>query len=404
MERTSGHKLETIVKNLSNLPSLPFIAEKIVSVADGRNSQVGDIVEVISIDQALTAKVLKLVNSSFYGFSTKITTVSRAVIILGLQTIKTLALGVNVFKTVSTICGGCVVFDMKKFWEHSLGVAAGSKLIARLIGFKQYEEAFLAGLLHDIGKIILSEYLPNEFAEALVLARGGALSLLEAENRIIRADHEVAGDYLAERWKLPFALKRSISQHHNPPFGDPLVNPEVLTLICVVSLSNTLCKLKNIGFSGNCRISGKDENVLQWLKIDEPEIERFFIEIDDELDKAKEFLGIIASSEGENVPETPALNQGGVLIVYKEKKRTILSSLYIKSLGFDCQKSLLGPELKSLLENGNFRVVLLDELSEAEALKIREYLGPLKEKIYLGDLPVPFNAEKLGKLLGKGHS
>ncbi|EKD27026.1 MAG: metal dependent phosphohydrolase, partial [uncultured bacterium] len=291
-----GQRIEKIVLNLSNLPSLPFIANKIIEVAESKTSAAKDIAEIIAIDQSLTAKLLKLVNSSFYGFSSKIATVSRAVVVLGFQTVKTLALGVTVFKTASKMQGDKVCLDMEKFWEHSVGVAAGAKLLAELTGYVMTEEAFLAGLLHDIGKIIFNQYLPDEFSKALYLAKTNNIPLLLAEREIIKADHEVAGDYLAERWKIPYNLRIAVSRHHNPPFREEHIAPDVLKLTCIVSLSNTLCKMRKIGYSGNDQVTAKEEAVMHWLNIGEKEINRFFMQIDSELEKAKEFLGILNES------------------------------------------------------------------------------------------------------------
>lgn len=403
MQETTGHRLEKIVRNLSNLPSLPFIAQKLSLTTEDGSAAVKDIVDIISIDQSLTAKLLKLVNSSFYGFSSKVSTVTRAVVILGMQNIKTLALGVSVFKTASTLSSSSTVFNVQKFWEHSLGVAAGAKLLARFTGSKQLEEAFLGGLLHDIGKIIFNEYMPNEFIQALEMAHNQSITLSEAENKIIKADHEIAGDYLAERWKLPLPLRRCVSQHHSPPFNEQYLPPEIIKLVAIVSLANTLCKMRNIGFSGNMIITPKDEMVMNWLHVQENEMERFFLEIDAELLKAKEFLGILESKDTEDAALSAVVHEKKkmITIICKDPQKTILSSLFIKNAGFDCQK-ILWQEIdygnETFKESGLF---LAEGLSSAELLTLQNYLNKQQKKVPVSELPHPYNAEKILNIIKK---
>lgn len=406
MQETTGHKLEKIVRNLSNLPSLPFIAQKLSSTTEDSRAAVKDIVDIISVDQSLTAKLLKLVNSSFYGFSSKVSTVTRAVVILGMQNIKTLALGVSVFKTASTLSTSNAVFDVQKFWEHSLGVAAGAKLLARFTGSKQVEEAFLGGLLHDIGKIIFNEYMPNEFSQALEMSLKQSIPLNDAENKIIKADHEIAGDYLAERWKLPLPLRRCVSQHHRPPFNEQYLPPEIIKLVAIVSLANTLCKMRNIGFSGNSIITPRDEMVMNWLHVQENEMERFFLEIDAELLKAKEFLGILEAKETEDPALSGVLHEKKktITIICKDTQKTILTSLFIKNSGFDCQKFLwqeldYGSEIFKESE-----LILTEGLSAAELLSLQNQLNKLPRKIQVFELPHPYNPEKILNLLKKINS
>ena len=406
MQESTGHRLEKIVRNLSNLPSLPFIAQKLNTTTEDGRAGLNDIVDIISVDQSLTAKLLKLVNSSFYGFSSKVSTVSRAVVILGMQNIKTLALGVSVFKTASTMSSSNPVFDLQKFWEHSLGVAAGAKLLARFTGSKQLEEAFLGGLLHDIGKIIFSEYMPNEFAQALEMSRDQSIPLGEAELKIIKADHEIAGDYLAERWKLPLPLRRCVSQHHRPPFNEQYLPPEIIKLVAIVSLANTLCKMKNIGFSGNSIITPKDEMVMNWLHVQENEIERFFLEIDAELLKAKEFLGIIESKDTEDTALSADIHEKKkmITIICKDIQKTILSSLFIKNNGYDCQK-FLWHELDYGRETfKESEIILTESLSPAELIILQTHLCKQPKKIPICELPQPYNPEKILTLIKKNCS
>ncbi|MBN1522765.1 MAG: HDOD domain-containing protein, partial [Candidatus Aureabacteria bacterium] len=348
-------RIEKIVKNLDALPSLPIIAHKLMTVIEDRRTAAKDLAEVISKDPAMTAKVLKLVNSSFFGFSSKISMVSRAVVVLGFNTIKNLALGISVFKTAKSMESGKTGLDMERFWEHSLAVAAGARLIARLTRYKLPEEAFVAGLLHDIGKIIFNQYMPEEFTKAIEMSLKENIHLEKAEMHFIGADHEVAGDYLADRWKLPYAIRKAISQHHNPPLHELGVDAEMLKLICIVSLSNTLCKMKDIGFSGNKYIGKNDEEVLNWFEIEEGLVERFFLEIDNEFARSKEFLGLTTEQESEHARHQEEASQ--VLVLKKDKKKASMGTIFLKGLGFDCKEAVFQSAEDVTLPEGDLKYV-----------------------------------------------
>ncbi|MCK5707092.1 MAG: HDOD domain-containing protein [Candidatus Aureabacteria bacterium] len=396
-----GSRIEKIVKNLDALPSLPIIANKLMQAVDDKHTAAKDLAEVISKDPALTAKVLKLVNSSFFGFSNKITMVSRAVVVLGFNTIKNLALGISVFKTAKSIEGHDIGLNMEKFWEHSLGVSAGARLIARLTRYKLPEEAFVAGLLHDIGKIIFNQYIPEEFSKAIEMSEREGIPLEKAEMKFIGADHEVAGDYLAEKWKLPYTIRKVISQHHNPPTDDKYFDPEVLKLICIVSLSNTLCKMKNIGFSGNKYIGKTDEAVLNWLDIEEGLVERFFLEIDNEFARAKEFLGLSTELEADHTVKVQMDERSKqVLVIKKGDKKVSLVTIFIKSFGFDCHEIIYKSPEDLTLSGIKPEIIFTDDLDEkfVEEIKIYFKKNEIIEKIV--NLTVPFDSSVILKELG----
>jgi putative nucleotidyltransferase with HDIG domain len=284
-------KLQQIIRDADDLPTLPIVATKMVQVAESERSAAIDLAEVISKDQSLTAKVLKLVNSPFYGFSQKITTVSQAVALLGFHPMRSLALGVSVFKAMGGEEGDGE-FDRKWFWEHSLCVGACSRLLAPRVGYPSPEEAFVAGLLHDIGKIILDQYKRKEFGEAIRLSEMESIPVREAERKILGVDHALVGKLIADEWGLPYQLKMVIGKHHNPPFGDTTIDQMILKLICIINLSDAICKMRKVGFSGDDQIFDPEDHVLHRLNVRESDIQRMLMELDGEMERAKEFFGI----------------------------------------------------------------------------------------------------------------
>lgn len=402
--------IEKIVKNVSDLPALPWVVNKLLKVVADRHSAAKDLAEVISMDQALTAKVLKLVNSAFFGFSEKITTVSRSVVILGFHTIKSFALGISVFEVANKMKGKAGGLDAAVLWEHSIAVAAGARVIARLIRYRSAEEeAFIAGLLHDIGKIIFNQYVPEDFSQAIEMAGREGIPLIEAEQRVLGVSHESIGKFLGEQWKLPYPLREAISLHHNPPLNNENFNPEILKLICIVNLSNSLCKVRHIGFSGDGYISKTDEAVLKWLNIKEGVIERFFLEIDNELVKAKEILGILEEPKEE--PKEELEEEGEykaqveqkpyALLIYKEEETTLIPYLFIKSLDFDCRKAAYEEIGESLFKESNLKAVFTDGLVPEEIKRVKEQVA--KSKTAGSCLVVPttsLNAKEILEKLG----
>ena len=153
-------EIKLAIRNIKNLPTLPIIVTRILRVATDSGSSANELAELISRDMSVSAKVLNLANSAFYGFSSRIATIPQAVVVLGFGTVRSLALGVSVFDTMHQAAGG-KSFDREAFWIHSIGCGTACKLIARTLGQKDIGTPFVAGLLHDLGKLIPGHALPR---------------------------------------------------------------------------------------------------------------------------------------------------------------------------------------------------------------------------------------------------
>ncbi len=200
---------ELILKKIKELPPLPVVVNKLIRIMDNDRSSAEDVKEVLSSDQAMASKVLKLVNSSFYGLSGEVSTVSRAVVILGFAAIRNLATGLGVAGAVAKVGNGG---PRQEFWEHAIAVASGCEVLARQTGYPDPEEAFIAGLLHDIGHLILAKALPAEFAACRAL---GPQDMLDNELKMLGMGHTKAGQTLLKHWKLPGRLQNAVRFHHN---------------------------------------------------------------------------------------------------------------------------------------------------------------------------------------------
>ena len=210
-------KMKEVVAKIDDLPTLPSVVTKLMEMSEDSKSSAEDIAKVITLDPALTAKILKIANSAYYGFRQRASSLDGAIVTLGLKVVKSLALNVSVIEAFSST-GVKGEFDKKKFWEHSIGCAVISKLLAKRAGYSyvELEEAFTAGLLHDIGKIILDRYLHDEFGSVVRMAMDENIAVIEAEEKILGIDHTEVGHWLAFMWKLPEELQWVIYSHHNP--------------------------------------------------------------------------------------------------------------------------------------------------------------------------------------------
>jgi len=173
---------------IRDLPTLPVIAQKVMRLADDDGTGVQELAAVISSDQALSARVLSLANSAYYGHRGTVSTIQRAMIVIGMNMLKQISLSVLVCGTIGR--GGK---DRAQFWKHSFGTATASAMIAKRAGLRDAEVCFMAGLLHDVGKMILEMYFPNE----------------------TEMDHTEVGAWMAERWQLPPDLISAIGYHHS---------------------------------------------------------------------------------------------------------------------------------------------------------------------------------------------
>ena len=232
--------VQVLLENLDQLPTLPFVAVELLTQVQEGEASAQDIAHLIEKDQALTFQVLRLSNSAFYRRARPVATVKDAVVSVGLDAVKMLVLSVSVLKVFNASHEEeTSAFSHRRFWLHSLACATAARIICASKHPTLSEIAFVAGLLHDVGKAALNELVPERYAQAIAFSRSQRVSALEAERNILGVDHVVVGNLLAEKWNLPTSLRDVIWLHHQPAFH---TGPEELRFVLrAVHVADWVC-------------------------------------------------------------------------------------------------------------------------------------------------------------------
>ena len=248
---------ETIVKHETELTSFPDIYFRIREVLEDESASADRIAKVVSTDMSLSAKLIKLVNSPLYGFPQTIDSISRAVALVGAKELSTLALGISAINYFKDIPPELV--DMKSFWRHSITCGIFGKIIAGTQAGLSPERFFIAGLLHDVGRLIMFKKLPYASTEAMLFARENSIPLVEAERSVMDFCHTDISLPLLKSWKFPEGLSNMINYHHNPmEFPNPL-EP------AIIHVADNLTNAVEIAQGGMYVLPGIDEQAWDLL-------------------------------------------------------------------------------------------------------------------------------------------
>ncbi|MDD5674402.1 MAG: HDOD domain-containing protein [Chitinivibrionales bacterium] len=204
-----------VLDKVENLPTLPVVAGQILKLVENKMSSMVQIAAVIARDQAIAARVIRLVNSAFYALRTRVSSIQHAIAILGLNTVKNLVLGISVVKAFQDNARTSI-FDREQFWVHTFATALGAKLIAVQTKQVDPEDCFLAALLHDIGILTTDQFLHDEFIAILERMVDQKSDFLETERSVLGTDHGTIGAHLGLRWRIPEFLVDVMRFHHTP--------------------------------------------------------------------------------------------------------------------------------------------------------------------------------------------
>lgn len=207
---------QTFLKKIDSIPDIPTLPNIVIEVnkmLQDHDTSIKNLSKVIEKDQGMVTKILRLVNSTFYGFRSRITNIPHAVIILGFNTIRNAVVSVSIIKTFSgeKTFGG---FEITDFWGHSIAVAVTSRYLAEQARLDSPDDCFVSGLLHDIGKVVLSQYFTELFDGVWKSIKEDGLSFYEAEQKLLPANHAQIGGHLAKKWQFPVSLIDTITHHH----------------------------------------------------------------------------------------------------------------------------------------------------------------------------------------------
>jgi putative nucleotidyltransferase with HDIG domain len=263
------------VESINTLPTVPGVLKRLSGIIEKPRITLVEISSFISNDPALTTKVLKMVNSAIYGFPGRIASVSHATMLLGLNVIKGLLLGVSVFELMQKTMNG--------LYEHSLACAIASRVIAQKKGMKEPEEISVAGLLHDIGKVILLLQFQKEYEAAMNEAQTKNISIFDAEQIQFNATHANVGSWLAEKWRFPRNLIEVIEFHHRPALSKtaPMETS-------IVHMADLLVRARGFGFAGENLVPEVSPVAFELLKLSDADIKDVLKELEDNMESAED--------------------------------------------------------------------------------------------------------------------
>lgn len=270
--------------SIEKMPSLPTTVTKVVSLANDINSSARDLLTVIQMDPVLTAKVLKLINSAFFALPNKVS-LKQAIVLLGINTIKNIALSSAIIGYMGKSNIMVKSFDQHRFWEHCMGTGIAARLISRLVvnDPQVREEYFVAGLVHDIGKIVIAVSLPTMLVKAIRLAEEKSFSSSTAEIEVIGMDHAAIGAMLARKWSLNESLINATLNHHNPSDQDD-------RLAWVVHAANYFVRRAGYDNSGDCDTPALNPRTFEVLGLSPEDVGTALDGLSEEINKASVFL------------------------------------------------------------------------------------------------------------------
>ncbi|MGZ3595593.1 MAG: HDOD domain-containing protein [Syntrophales bacterium] len=265
------------IEDIGSLPTVPDTLRKLSRIMEKPNVSLTEVAYFVQSDPALTFRILKMVNSAVYGFPGRIASVSHAIMLLGLNVVKGLLLGVSVFELMQKAMTG--------LYEHSMGCAAAARIIAQKKGLREPEEAYVAGLIHDIGKVVMALEFTKAYEGALAFAETEHISIMQAEKKFFADTHAALGGVLSEKWRFPKKLTEAILYHHQPQSA--VLFPLETT---IVHLADILTKARGLGFSGDQIVPIVDDAAFDRLELSEEDIINVFRELEESIEATQEVL------------------------------------------------------------------------------------------------------------------
>jgi putative nucleotidyltransferase with HDIG domain len=280
--------IDRILQSIDKIPAFPATVQRVSEVMKDEDYSVSDLVGVIEYDQAITANILRVSNSVYFGARRKIASLREALVYIGRE---------NIIRIVNTAGISSFYRDVEgyalegtRLWEHSVGVAMMSRIPAEKIYGREDPRLFTAGLIHDIGKIILGEYVNEAFQDVMDLVSNDGYSFLEAEEEVLGINHAEVGGRIASLWNFPRGIVDAITYHHRPDFMKDGDN----TNAWLIYLADQACMIMGIGGGGADDLAYRGlEEVMDKFNICHRDFEKMIIQLFGELEKAKELVNLV---------------------------------------------------------------------------------------------------------------
>jgi len=279
--------VDKALASIGDVATLPEVTIKIIEIVEDHDSTARDLHEVIRNDPALSVKVLKVVNSAFYGLPGQVASVDRAIILLGLSAVKNIAIAASIARLFK---GNRISeeFTASDLWRHSVAVAVGARAVAKCSPHPvMTDEIFVAGLIHDIGTLVERQAYPDEFADVIERCSDGTSDFLAVERELIGADHQAFGVGLTTKWKFPRHLRAAVGFHHNPES----LSVELRNLATLIQVADILACQERIGFYQSAQNLEVTDEMLDTLSVTHEQIEEVREALADQVSEAEASLG-----------------------------------------------------------------------------------------------------------------
>lgn len=271
--------IRTFIEKTGDLPTLPTVATRITTEMEEESLTAKSLGAIIAEDASLTAKLLRLSNSAFYGMAQKISSIDKAVMILGFNTVKSLALSVSVYSFFQK--GIKTTIDVTGLWNHSLGCAVSCKLLVENSNRKLADEAFLFGIIHDIGKVI---FINNDLArmeEVCARVTNDGISQSDAEEEVFGFNHQALGAALLKEWKFPNAIISGVKMHHDLPPDTRKLDPDTGQLVRATCVGDQLAKALSLGVSTDMQRQTIPNDMWKFFGLDRADLPALGLKIKD---------------------------------------------------------------------------------------------------------------------------
>jgi putative nucleotidyltransferase with HDIG domain len=339
--RSKTKKIELIIHQLDSLPTLPAVAARLLQITVQSDTQAAEVVRLIESDPSLASRLIALTTQAGRGVRRQTATVSKAVVLLGFEAVRNAVLSIKVFEAFNDPASDRKgYFDREGFWKHSLAVACAAQMLISSIDRKiDPEEAFVCGLLHDMGKVALDAALPKSFDRVVQLTESSLGNISQVEQRVLGMDHTVAGKRLAEKWSLPESIMEVVWLHHQQvqTLPDSLKHR---SLVQAVHLADILARQQRIGYSGNHIFPESALQVAEQLGCPESVLEKTARALPDKISERAEILGLEAINSEQLYYEAlgEANQQLGKLNLRLQQQNRILQR---RSIYFDLLSELI---------------------------------------------------------------